>query len=198
MTLPEQMHALDQKVNYIGLIFVKGSPRNAISLDPTHIPESSPRKVAVFVNTTPEEVALTAKKYNINIIQLHGNETPRECENLRKLGFEVWKAFPISNTSDFIPISEYADVINRSVLDTKTAIGGGSGKKFDWHLLSNYKYSIPFMLAGGISPEDVDNLKTIKHPALIGYDLNSRFELSPGNKNISLIEKFIKNFNRNT
>jgi phosphoribosylanthranilate isomerase len=102
----------------------------------------------------------------------------------RKKGMKVIKAFQVSNSFDFKKVEAFEGCIDYALFDTKTPNYGGSGEKFDWTLLNSYKLNIPFFLSGGISLEDIDDIEQLDLPKLFGIDVNSRFEVSPGLKDI--------------
>lgn len=190
LTLSDQMDSLND-ADYLGLIFVSDSPRNAFNSDADSIRLISTQKVGVFVNSTIQEILDKITLFGLSVIQLHGNESPQFCRELTNRGIRVWKAFPVNESDDLGIVSVYEGCVERAVLDTQCLSKGGSGLKFDWAILDKYSSSLPFMLAGGISPDDVVSIKAITHPGLAGVDINSRFELSPGIKDIESIHKFI-------
>lgn len=176
--------------DFIGFIFYKKSKRFAELLSeetlnqiPKHI-----KKVGVFVN---EELALVKKivsKCNLDFVQLHGDEDLGYCEQLVDQGIKIIKVFRVSST---LPDSfqEFDKVADYFLFDTSTDKYGGSGKHFDWTILEGYDCEKPFLLSGGISLEDIEMIKSLKFPKLIGLDVNSRFEIEPGRKNIELLTK---------
>ena len=125
-------------------------------------------------------------------MQLHGDESVNQAKILHANGIKIIKAFQISETFDWESINPYQKFTDIFLFDTKCHSYGGSGIKFNWHLLDNYKLNTPFILSGGIGSEDVSKLKSIKHEYLIGVDVNSRFETKPGLKNEKLVNQFIK------
>ena len=160
-------------IDLMGFIFYEKSPR-CVRQKPDYLPVHAQR-VGVFVNASYEEMVEKAATFGLTHIQLHGNESPALCRKLKEAGFKVIKAFLIADYFLF---------------DTKTPAYGGSGRMFDWEILSCYKGTTPFLLSGGIGPESVETLKRFSHPALIGYDLNSKFEVAPGIKEIGKIKIF--------
>ncbi|MEO6149327.1 MAG: phosphoribosylanthranilate isomerase, partial [Mucilaginibacter sp.] len=125
-------------------------------------------------------------------IQLHGSETPWFCAEF-KGRVKVIKAFGIDNGFDFDQLIPYKNLVDYFLFDTKTPVHGGSGKTFNWDMLNAYTLNLPFFLSGGISIDHLDVIKKIDHPQLYGVDLNSRFEISPGIKNIELLTAAFKN-----
>jgi len=179
----------------MGFIFHKNSPRHAILTelrDSIHeIPERT-RKVGVFVN----EPILNLKKLvilcDMHLVQLHGGEDLDYCKALtQKSDFGVIKVFNVDDDFDFSITKEFEDVVHFFLFDTKSDKLGGSGKKFNWEKLNQYNGELSFFLAGGISPNDVEEIKNLKHEKLIGIDLNSGFETEPGLKNVEKLNTFI-------
>lgn len=191
-------------IDYMGLILFPKSTRyfleedkevniearkEALSKIPPHI-----KKVGVFVNDDPMHISFCIKRMKLDAIQLHGSESELDCELMKDLhpNTELIKAFNVSVASDFDQVKDYEGLVDYFLFDTKTPQHGGSGQKFDWSILDAYKGNTPFFLSGGISADDVDAIKRIKHPLFIGVDLNSKFEMAPGLKNIQLLQQFIK------
>ncbi|MDR1876453.1 MAG: phosphoribosylanthranilate isomerase [Flavobacteriaceae bacterium] len=182
--------------DYMGLIFYPKSPRYAGDLNPEAL-EILPGRtwlVGVFVNEDPYSLSEKITTYKLDYVQLHGEESVEYCKQIKKKNPLVFiiKAFNVSEVSDFSETEKYKNVCDYFLFDTKTSQHGGSGEKFDWSILDSYRGKTPFFLSGGISSEDADEIKQIRHPKLYGLDLNSRFELEPGLKNIQLIDKFVK------
>jgi phosphoribosylanthranilate isomerase len=146
----------------------------------------------VFVNVEIEAMVSTAKKYRFDYVQLHGNESPGYCKEAREEGFKVLKAFGINNNFDWDVLQPYEKVCDYFLFDTSTKDYGGSGQKFNWDMLSQYKLQHPLFLSGGISPEDTLQIKNINIPYLSGIDINSKFEIEPGLKDIKLLKKFLE------
>lgn len=145
--------------------------------------------VGVFVNEKKEAILQLHEFLNFDFIQLHGSESPEYCHDLKSHDIGIIKAFGIKSKDDFHLTATYQAIADYFLFDTKTTAYGGSGQKFDWKLLESYKGSTPFLLSGGIRPGDYPQ---INHPNFIGVDINSRFEVSPGIKDISLVSEYIK------
>ncbi len=179
----------------IGFIFYPESKRytgqklerEVINLIPKHI-----KKTGVFVDMAPGLLIDAANASQLDYIQLHGDETPAYCERIKQEGFEVIKAFSINDKIDMNELTGYEAHCKYFLFDTQCKTYGGSGKKFDWHMLNQYAGEIPFILSGGIGPGDANDILHINHPKLHGIDINSQFETAPGIKDISLIKDFIK------
>ncbi len=182
------------KPDLLGFIFYSGSQRYAGELlDPgviSKIPENI-RKTGVFVNSDFQEILFTIGKYSLDTVQLHGNETTDECFRLKEKGIKIIKAFGIKESKDFNLCNDYVTSADYFLFDTFNSGNGGSGLKFDWRLLDDYKLDKPFFLSGGISPDDIGNIMKIKNDAFAGVDLNSRLEIKPGLKDTEALKKFI-------
>ncbi|MBT8254135.1 MAG: phosphoribosylanthranilate isomerase [Flavobacteriaceae bacterium] len=179
--------------DYMGFIFYKGSSRNMTA----DIPEigQSIKKVGVFVNETISEVTELCKRFHLDAIQLHGDESPDYCEKLKhelqKLTLSkhisVIKAFSVDETFDFKRIGHYTSCCDFYLFDTKGELPGGNGIAFDWNLLADYKGDKPFFLSGGIGLEALDALHEFKQAKVSKFchaiDVNSKFEDEPGLKN---------------
>ncbi|MBS1528298.1 MAG: phosphoribosylanthranilate isomerase [Bacteroidetes bacterium] len=173
--------------DYMGFIFYPQSPRFVTELDIIEIPVI---KTGVFVNENVGKVKKLAGKYQLDAIQLHGNESPDYCEVFKDKVIVI-KAFGVDETFDFEMLVPYAGKVDYFLFDTKTGTHGGSGLTFDWSLLNKYQLDVPFFLSGGLSPENIHEVKTIGHPQFYGVDLNSKFEVEPGLKDVDkLIEAF--------
>jgi phosphoribosylanthranilate isomerase len=199
---PENILEVAQlKPDMIGFIFFTGSLRYAAEkLNRETIVNLPPeiRKTGVFVNADFEVITGCVRKYSLDIVQLHGDETPGTCRRLRETDIMVIKAFNIFEKTRFAEYSEYIPFTNYFLFDTLTSKYGGSGHKFDWKILGNYDLGHPFFLSGGIGPQDVNEIMKINNPALYGIDLNSKFEIKPGYKNIASLKKFINEIRSNT
>lgn len=176
-------------VDMLGFIFYPKSPRYVYEL-PDYLPEHV-RRVGVFVNEDKQTVSMYADRFGLDYIQLHGNESPEYCRSLHSAGLKIIKAFSIARPKDLKDVYDYEKVCNLFVFDTKCEQYGGSGNQFDWSILTDYKGYTPFLLSGGINAHSANALKEFKHPCLAGYDLNSRFELKPGEKDTERIRTFL-------
>ena len=177
-------------VNWMGMIFYNGSKRyleKTVQLDEI----DKLRKVGVFVDSSIEYIKEKKIAYQLDLVQLHGAETPLFCDQIRELGVEVIKVFSVGQVFDFNECLPYVESVDYFLFDTKGVDPGGNGQLFDWSILKNYKGPIPFLLAGGIGPDHIDVIKSFQHPDWRGIDLNSRFELTPGTKNINQIKNFV-------
>jgi phosphoribosylanthranilate isomerase len=183
----------------MGFIFYAGSPRYAGSfLDPRTIILLPPliSKAGVFVNADYDLIMSCAEKYSLDTIQLHGDESPVLCGKIRDTGLKVIKAFKMGPSPDFGICTEFAESSDYFLFDTLTMNHGGSGEKFNWSILENYDLGHPFFLSGGIGPDDAGDISKITIPGFHGVDINSRFELRPGLKDIDKIRKFIHDLSK--
>lgn len=189
MRNPENIKQLASlPIDYIGFIFYEKSARYVSEKIEVAIPETIQR-VGVFVDASESYIQDKICTYKLDAIQLHGNELPEFCRLFPNI--TVIKAINICSPQDFQLADSYQDSCDMLLFDTKTALHGGSGQKFDWNLLSHYKGEKPFLLSGGIGLEDLEVLKNLYHPKLVGIDLNSKFEDEPGMKNIEKIKVII-------
>ena len=186
----ENIRAIEQtKADLMGFIFHPKSPRFVASL-PEYMPKKQ-KRVGVFVNASLEQILAKAQKFSLEYIQLHGDEAPAFCCELKNRGLKVIRAQRIANADD-INQSEAYDMADLMIFDTKTELYGGSGKKFNWQLLENYKGCVPFLLSGGIRSDTFEEIKAFFHPQFAGIDLNSGFEISPALKDVGKLNNFIE------
>ncbi len=185
-------HLIELNPDYIGFILYPGSKRylgDDYILD-IDIPDFIQR-VGVFVNALMPDIFNWSNRLKLDFIQLHGTESPDYCIELHRMGMKIIKAFGIDDDFDFSTLKPYLSCCNFFLFDTKTDFHGGSGKQFDWNILIDYSYDIPVFLSGGIGPDDADTINHYKKSASIhGVDVNSRFEINPGQKNIVALKRF--------
>lgn len=181
-------------IDLMGFIFYPKSPRYFLLDKGSELSlRSLPlKKVGVFVNASMDEIQTTAIRLNLNYLQLHGNESPEDCRTLYQLGFLLIKAFSIASVADLHQTEAYEGCADYFLFDTKCSGFGGSGRQFDWSLLSAYKGRTPFLLSGGITPSSAEAILQFKHPAFAGIDLNSGFETSPAMKNVQQLKEFVE------
>ncbi|HKK42807.1 MAG TPA: phosphoribosylanthranilate isomerase, partial [Bacteroidales bacterium] len=149
-------------------------------------------KVGVFVDEAPENIIEKAKQYELDAVQLHGNESPRVCRIIGAEGLEVIKAFGLETAADTGRFRMYAESVDYFLFDTKSIQKGGSGSKFDWSILNGYNVDKPFFLSGGIGPGDAGSVKMLGKRGLFAVDINSRFEIKPGLKDAEQVASFIE------
>ena len=178
-------------IDMMGFIFWPKSSRY-VSLRPDYLPKRV-KRVGVFVDEDPEQVKRLADDYALDYIQLHGQESPSYIFQLR--GLHVIKAFNISIAEDLLQTQPYEGLVDFFLFDAKGKSVGGNGEKFNWDVLDAYQGATPFLLSGGIGPDDAERVNAFYHPKCIGIDLNSRFELSPGLKDVAKLKEFMCNLN---
>jgi len=177
--------------DYMGFVFWEKSKRLVIGSTP-NLSQTKIKKTGVFVNADFEKIKDKVRVHKLEAIQLHGLESPEFCEKIKNLGVEIIKAFSIDENFNFNVLEKYELCSDYFLFDTKGKSPGGNGISFDWEILRNYKYEKKFFLSGGISIESINAIKKIKKLSLPLFcvDINSRFELNPGKKNIELIKSF--------
>lgn len=195
-------------VNWIGMIFWDKSPRN-VTMIPTYagiIPDRGSdigsfraKRVGVFVDEMPQNIITRVVNYKLDLVQLHGHETPTLIRNLRRTldpdirpGVQFIKAISVGGCNDIAAYKDYEDCVDYFLFDTKCPTVGGSGEQFDWSVLEAYDGDVPFLLSGGIGPDDAERVRNFHHPKCIGIDLNSRFETEPGLKDITKLKQFLE------
>lgn len=191
----EEVAALSPDI--LGFIYHEASPRfvgnnfRCKSYEKIH-------KAGVFVNPSIDNIQLVIRFNPLDIIQLHGDETPEFCESIKRLGARVWKAFQLDGHFDFEKLRPFLDSCDVFLFDTKSEHYGGSGLKFDWKILESYPFQKDYFLSGGLSLEDLPALKTLNMKHLSGLDLNSKFEIEPGIKDIKKIKTFLHEIRKHT
>jgi phosphoribosylanthranilate isomerase len=199
---PENIKAICAlKPDYIGFIFYQKSKRfvtdKEVKIINGSIPESI-QKVGVFVNELFPDIVRRINLFGLDYVQLHGDESPGYCSDLKSIGVKIIKSIGIDDTFDFKKLEDYNTCCDYFLLDTKSPAYGGTGHKFNWKKLSDYDLSKPVFLSGGIGPEDAEEIKKLPHFKLHALDLNSKFEIEPALKDTILLEKFIKEIRKNT
>ena len=205
-------------IDMMGFIFWKDSPRfvRMISSHAGIIPDYSEerlnknsgkvvddqhriKRVGVFVDDMPQTIVTRIYNYELDYVQLHGEESCIMIDNLRhtlepdiRTGVKIIKTISVSSAEDIEKTKEYEGCVDLFLFDTKCPTMGGSGDKFDWSVLSAYKGNVPFLLSGGIGMDDVDKIKSFQHPQFAGVDVNSCFETEPGVKDVEKLRLFIE------
>lgn len=193
-------------VDMIGLIFYSPSPRyvqqfsSGAGIIPDYAPDmgKTPLRVGVFVDDMPQNIVTRVYNYKLDYIQLHGNEPRETLENLRatidpdiKPKIKIIKAISVSSAEGIKKYKEYVGAADLFLFDTKCKTVGGSGEQFDWQVLQAYDGDVPFLLSGGIGPDDAERIKNFHHPKCIGIDLNSKFEIEPALKDVEKLKQFL-------
>lgn len=202
MTQEEQVNELaDMGVEFAGFIFYPKSPRYVLHhMTPAQIKKiNNVNKVGVFVNTPVEEVLQVVDECRLQMVQLHGDESPKQCERIADY-ISVIKAFRISDNDSIEWMTRpFLDTCDLFMFDTMGAGYGGTGKKFDWQILKGVQMTKPFFLSGGIEPGDANSLKEFAQLSiakqLFSIDINSRFEVSPGVKDLKKVRSFVDQIN---
>lgn len=193
-------------VDMIGLIFYPPSPRyvqqfsSGAGIIPDYAPDmgKTPLRVGVFVDDMPQNIVTRVYNYKLDYIQLHGNEPRETLENLRATidpdinpNIKIIKAICVSSAEDINKYKEYVGAADLFLFDTKCKTVGGSGEQFDWQVLQAYDGDVPFLLSGGIGPDDAERVRNFHHPKCIGIDLNSKFEIEPALKDVEKLKQFL-------
>ena len=201
----ENIRAVDGlPVDLMGFIFWPKSSRY-VSERPSYLPTKC-KRVGVFVDADIQEVRQKVAEFGLNYIQLHGHETPDYIRQLRTIDglpadVHLIKAFNIATVSDLAQTKPYDGLVDYYLFDTKGKIVGGNGTQFDWSVLTDYVGETPFILSGGIGPDDAERLHALRlldgfpMEKCAGIDLNSRFEVAPALKDVDVLQKFLKEFN---
>lgn len=192
----ENINAIaDLGPDMMGFIFYPKSPR-FIAEKPVfdHHTFSNIEKTGVFVNANVDEIREKVTSYKLSCLQLHGNETPAYCASLNDLNVKLIKVFGIGAQFEFSTLAPYLEHVDLFLFDTQSVQHGGTGKKFNWKLLEDYPYDKPFIVSGGISIDDTEAIRNLYNSQLPIYaiDINSRFELEPGLKDVGLVQQFIQ------
>lgn len=175
--------------DYLGFIFYQKSKRfvgEGFSM-PVGFPRGI-RKVGVFVNASREEILQKAEAFALEAVQLHGNAPGELCRSLKDDGLEVIKTFQLDNHFDFHRLNEFRENVDYFLFDTKSDQYGGSGRAFDWNVLSGYDQSAPFFLSGGISAANATAIGQLRLANLYAVDINSGVEISPALKDPDMIK----------
>lgn len=151
--------------------------------------KSDQLRVGVFVNESIPNIRRIAEEYHLDYIQLHGDEDLAYCKTIAK-DFKVIKVVRVDDETNWVALSDY-HFVDYMLFDTATVHYGGSGKKFDWSILNQYRGNVPFLLSGGIGPNDAESISLITHPKFVGIDINSKFECSPAEKDENLLLPFL-------
>lgn len=178
-------------LDMIGLNFYMPSIRCvALEADAYNILPSTVKRVGVFVNESQESILDKISEYRLDYVQLHGDESVEFGKEISK-HIKIIKVFRIKSVVDLSNIANH-DYAEYYLFDTYTEAFGGSGKQFDWSMLNNYTGDIPFLLSGGIGPDDTDSISNISHPMFRGVDINSKFESEPAVKDMAMIDRFME------
>jgi phosphoribosylanthranilate isomerase len=181
------------KPDWMGLIFYPPSQRYVGEELNPELSEVSLKKVGVFVNEPLQSIIENAGYYKLSGIQLHGDESVEFAKNIKNsLGLEMFKVFKVKDVIDWSAMEPFLPWVDYFLFDTFTKSHGGSGQRFDWEVLKAYPFDKPFLLSGGVGLEQAEDIKVLKRQVSLlgGLDINSKFELKPGLKDISKIMEF--------
>jgi phosphoribosylanthranilate isomerase len=201
MKYPENLQTLaSMDIDYLGFIFYKPSKRYcAETLTPEFVTslKTKAKKVGVFVNESIDELIRIANDYQLDCIQLHGEESLEYCIQLKTLNKKIIKVFSVQDTLPMDSIKQFESYVDYFLFDTKTPLYGGSGVSFDWNLLKNYSSKTPFFLSGGIDEHfNITDIHMLLNLPIYALDINSKFETSPGLKDIEKVRKFIQDLKK--
>lgn len=185
-------------IDWMGFIFWEHSSRH-VSQPPAYLPTKA-KRVGVFVDAPLDVVRQHVEAFRLDVVQLHGSESPAYLRDLRSssdVRLVIVKAFSIATRDDLLQAGHYEGLADYFLFDTKAQLVGGNGRKFDWGVLAHYNGSTPFLLSGGIGPDDASRVSNFSHPRLAGIDLNSRFETAPAQKNVELLKQFLYDIQQN-
>jgi phosphoribosylanthranilate isomerase len=183
------------KPEFVGFIFYDKSPRYVGEAFDENVLKSLPKsikKVGVFVNANQDFILRTVKKYDLQFVQLHGNETPDFCRSLKMRGINIIKAFSVDENFNFTSLNNYKPHADFFLFDAKGLQPGGNGVAFDWAVLKNYDNEKPFFLSGGLSLENVEQVAELSGLKIYGLDVNSKFEIEPALKDIEKLRQLFE------
>lgn len=181
------------KPQYIGFIFHHKSKRFVGEDFDEQLMAAIPKtikKTGVFVNADVSYIKEKISRYQLDVVQLHGDESPEYCQQIGESDVKIIKVFSVDSAFDFEAVLPFGECSDFYLFDTKGEERGGNGISFDWKLLDQYNQEKPFFLSGGIGPESIDDITAFNHPKCKGIDINSRFETSPGLKDINTVWAF--------
>lgn len=177
--------------DYMGFIFYEKSRRHAALLDAELLkgfPQKT-KKVGVFVNASLSELKEKVKEFELDYVQLHGDESVDYVGELFAVGIKVIKVFSVDESFDFKVLKPYKGLVEYFLFDTKGKERGGNGVAFDWEILKGYDQSVPFFLSGGIDNENVSRLTELSEMNIHAIDVNSKYEIEPGLKDMELLRE---------
>ena len=193
MREPENIRAVEALgIDLMGFIFWPPSSRY-VGEKPSYLPRNC-RRVGVFVDAALPDILAAVEDFRLDGVQLHGHETPDAIAALKAHlpGVRIVKSLAVAGPEDLEQAEAYADVCDAFLFDTKGKLPGGNGRQFDWSVLQRYRGRLPFLLSGGIGPDDAQRIRAFDVPGCIGIDLNSRFETAPGLKDVDALRTFIE------
>ena len=181
--------------DYLGFIFYEKSKRyvgeDFDEAATYHLPKGI-KKIGVFVNASMEYVLSKVKRYGLDLVQLHGEESPEFCRDLQMKNITIIKVFAVGQTFDFSILEPYKPYCDYFLFDTKGKEKGGNGTVFNWEVLKDYDNEKPFFLSGGLSLENVGKVKELQGLNIIAIDVNSGFEVAPALKDVEKVKQLMQ------
>ena len=193
MREPDNIRAVEALgIELMGFIFWPPSSRY-VGEKPAYLPRNC-RRVGVFVDAALPDILAAVEDFRLDGVQLHGHETPEAIAAMKARipGVRIVKSLAVAGPEDLEQAEAYADVCDAFLFDTNGKLPGGNGRQFDWSVLQRYQGRLPFLLSGGIGPDDAQRIQAFDVPGCIGIDLNSRFETAPGLKDVEALKTFIE------
>ena len=195
MKYPENIREVaTYKPDYMGFIFYKKSKRfigedfdTSVLKDIDH----SIKRVGVFVNHSNNYIEEKVKRFGFDLLQLHGDESVKQCQELKAKGYKIVKVFQVDGDFEFAVTESYKKYVDYFLFDTKSEGYGGTGKEFDWNIFDRYDNEVPLFLSGGVGIESLEVIEKLTHLNIHALDINSKFELEPGRKDIKKVKLFI-------
>ncbi len=193
MREPDNIRAVEALgIDLMGFIFWPSSSRFVAEI-PSYLPRKC-RRVGVFVDAALPDIQTAVKDYSLDFVQLHGQESPETISALkaRLPALRIIKSLAVTGPADLDRTAAYEPVCDAFLFDTPGPFPGGNGRQFNWEVLRQYRGRLPFLLSGGIGPDDASRIRDFEIPGCIGIDLNSRFETAPGRKDVEALKTFIE------
>lgn len=193
MREPDNIRAVEALgIDLMGFIFWPSSSRFFAEI-PSYLPRKC-RRVGVFVDAALPDIQTAVKDYSLDFVQLHGQESPEAISALkaRLPALRIIKSLAVTGPADLDRTAAYESVSDAFLFDTPGPLPGGNGRQFNWEVLRQYRGRLPFLLSGGIGPDDASRIRDLEIPGCIGIDLNSRFETAPGRKDVEALKTFIE------
>jgi len=205
MREPDNLQTLLQlPIDFVGFIFYDKSPRYVADdvlarwIQEKEEAFGNAKKVGVFVNSEIDAMLNRVHDYRLDFVQLQGEESPEYCQELSTFwqtgsvrSAQIIKAFGVGDDFDFGATAPYEPHCAYFLFDTKSRYYGGSGHRFNWETLDQYRGEKPFLLGGGIDEKAAPELRALQHPQFAGVDINSKFEFAPGLKDTKKVSRFL-------
>lgn len=185
---------MELQPDYMGFIFYEKSKRDVQGVLNQELLLSFPKsikKTGVFVNASTAFILEKVETYQLDAVQLHGQESPEQAKEIKDKGLEVFKAFSVGETFDFAQLESYKGAVDYFLFDTKGKEAGGNGFTFDWTILNDYDNEVPFLLSGGLDGNNIEDVKKLSHLNIYAVDVNSKFETEPALKDIDLLKSTV-------